>query len=398
MKLAKKLTTSPETRLEIKSTLSLSSIFGLRMLAIFMFIPIFTAYTETLKGATPLLMGIAMGIYGLTQAICQLPFGAWSDKFGRKPMIAIGLLLFILGSLIGALSDNIYWIIIARILQGAGAVGSTLMALLADLTSPKNRTKAMAVIGISMGVFSALAIITGPAIASHYGLSGVFFASMLLAFGSLGILYGITPNPANTVLLQKNKVPLRQLFQTVLKEKNLLSLNAGIFLLHAIFTAMFYACPLILKPLISDTAWFYLPILIIAFLLLFPCIILAEKKRQMPIAFIISIGVLMLSQIALLFFHGTLEFIGAALSLFFIGFNFLEASLPSLVSKIALPETKGTAMGVYSSSQFLGIFFGGTCAGIIYPFGGATSIFIFTTALALIWLKIAIAFKQKLVV
>lgn len=393
-----KSTVLSETRLEIKSALSLSSIFGLRMLAIFMFIPIFTAYTETLQGATPFLMGVAMGVYGLTQAIFQLPLGAWSDKSGRKPVIMTGMLLFAAGSLIGAFADNIHLMILARALQGTGAVGSTLMALLADLTSEKNRTKAMAGIGISMGLFSALAIITGPAVANHFGLSGVFVTSTLLTGGSLIILYLITPNPSTPIYPRTQSVSMIQLFRSVLKDPVLLQLDLGIFLLHAIFTAMFYACPLILKSLISDTAFFYLPILVVAFVLLFPCILFAERKKQMSHAFLISIAILFFSQILLTFFHNTLWVIGIALSIFFISFNFLEAALPSMVSKKATSKTKGTAMGIYSSAQFLGIFAGGTCAGFIFSLSGIIGVFIFTSFLAAIWLGMVVVFKPKLMV
>ena len=381
---------------EIKSTLSLSGIFGLRMLAVFMFIPIFTLYASNLSNTSPFLIGIAVGIYGLTQAIFQLPLGAWSDRLGRKPIIATGLLIFAAGSIIGAFSDSINGLIVARALQGMGAVGSTLMALLADLTSTKNRTKAMAVMGISIGLSSALAIIAGPAIAAHYGLSGVFLTSALLTGGSLGILYGITPNPPITTDSQAQAIPVIQLFKSVLKEPTLLQLDLGIFLLHTLFTALFFVCPIILKPLIQDSTFFYLPILGVSFLLLFPCIIIAEKRTFL--AFTLSIVVLFISQFMLIFFHHTMGLIGIALSLFFLAFNFLEAALPSMISKAAPPEKKGTAMSVYSSAQFLGIFVGGTLAGIIYTYFHAKGIFIFTTLLTGIWLSMTVAFKAKLVV
>lgn len=378
---------------EIRSVLSLSGIFALRMLAVFMFVPIFTVYAITLHGATPMLIGVAIGVYGLMQAICQLPLGAWSDRLGRKPIIAVGLLLFMIGSIMGAFTDNITMMIVARTLQGAGAVGSTLIALLADLTSEKNRTKAMAVIGVSMGMSSALAIIAGPAIARHFGLSGVFITSALLALASLAVLYGITPCPQQHPQKSDFKRPtMLQLFHSVLKQPALLQLDLGIFLLHAIFTALFFACPLILEPLLADTAYFYLIILGIAFLLLFPCIMIAEKKRVMPQAFILSVAILLMAQCILIFYHQTLFSIGIALALFFIGFNFLEAALPSLVSKTAPAHTKGTAMSVYSSAQFFGIFIGGTSAGVIYTMSGATGIFVFTAILAMIWLMIVTVF------
>lgn len=379
---------SSETRQEIQSTLSLSSIFGLRMLAVFMLVPIFTAYTQSLEGATPLLMGIAMGIYGLTQAIFQIPLGTWSDKLGRKPIAIVGLLIFAIGSLIGAFAHNITLMILARALQGVGAIGSTLMALLADLTSEKNRTKAMAAVGISMGLFSALAIGIGPIIASHFGLSGVFMTSTLLTGGSLLILCILVPSKPSTNATSLPK-SFKELLQTALKTPQLLQLDLGIFLLHTIFTATFYACPLILKSLLPDTGTFYLLILGGSFLFLFPLISYSEKKQKTSLAFSASIALLVISQIILIFFSSSFYIIAAALFLFFIGFNFLESVLPSLVSKTATPATKGTAMGIYSCSQFLGIFIGGILAGSLFSFGGVQSIFVFTSILSFVWLVIS---------
>lgn len=393
----KKLTL--ETRLEIRSIFSLSSIFALRMLAVFMLVPVFTVYASSLEGASSFLIGIAIGIYGLVQATCQLPLGALSDKYNRKLIITLGLALFALGSLLAAWTDNIYLMIAARMLQGMGAVGSTLMALLADLTSEKNRTKAMAVLGISMGFSSALAMIVGPAIAAHYGLSGVFLASAFLAVGSIVILWGVTPHPAHTIALSIKSFSMVTLFRQVLKEPLLLQWDMGIFLLHAIFTALFYACPLILKPLLSDTAYFYLIIIGITFVLLFPSISLAEKKRKTSQAFVISIILLLIAQCILLvscYFQPTLWNIGAALVLFFLGFNFLEAALPSMITKAAPPAMRGTAMSVYSCAQFLGIFVGGTLAGIAFSFGGVIAIFMLTTLFAIIWLSIALKYRTML--
>ncbi len=380
---------SSETRLEIRSALSLSSIFGLRMLAVFMLVPIFTAYTQTLQGATPLLMGVAMGIYGLTQAIFQIPLGTWSDKLGRKPIAMAGLLIFALGSLLGAFAHNITLMILARALQGVGAIGSTLMALLADLTSEKNRTKAMAAVGISIGLFSALAIGIGPLIASYFGLSGVFVTSTLLTGGSLLILCFLVPSSSvkNSTSLPKS---FAELLQIALTNPTLLKLNLGIFLLHTIFTATFYACPLILKSLLPDTGSFYLLILGGSFILLFPLISYTEKNKKTSTAFSASVALLLISQVILTFFSTSLYFIAIALFLFFLGFNFLESILPSLVSKSATTSAKGTAMGIYSCSQFLGIFIGGLLAGSLFKWSGSQGIFIFTSVLSLLWLIITL--------
>jgi len=372
---------------ELKSTLSLSGIFALRMLSVFMLVPIFSIYANKLNHATPALAGIAMGIYGLTQAIFQIPLGIWSDKIGRKPVITAGLLLFGLGSLLGATAHNIWLLIVARALQGAGAVGSTIIALLADVTSEKNRTKAMAVIGIAMGISSAAAIILGPAIASLWGFSGVFLSGAFLTLGSLLVLHSSFNNITENSL-HFDKFQLRYLVSSALKQPALLKLDFSIFALHAIFTAMFYTMPFLLKPILNNAATLYLPILLIAFILLFPCIFLAEKYKKMALAVRCSIVLILISQFMLAMFHPTLTLVSILVTLFFIGFNFLEAALPSLVSKTASTEAKGTAMGFYSSAQFLGIFIGGTLAGTFYPIVGIEGIFYITSFLAILWLFI----------
>jgi len=368
---------------ENRAVFSISSIFALRMLAIFMFLPVFTLYASSLQGANPFLIGIAIGIYGLAQAICQLSFGSWSDQHGRKPMIVIGLCFFIIGSLLGAVTHSIYLMIIARTLQGMGAVGSTLMALLADLTSEKNRTKNMAILGVGMGVSSTLAMIAGPAIAAHYHLSGLFLVGAMLTTFCLIILWRIVPQPSKINFTQTS---LWSSYHLVLKDALLRRWSLGIFLLHAIFTALFYACPLLLKPLLHDSAYFYLSILGISFVLLFPSIFLVEKKKKMPQAYRASIFLLLMAQIILYFFHQTLIDIGIALVLFFLGFNFLEAALPSMMSKQASASLRGTTMSLYSCAQFLGIFVGGILAGTLYSLWNIEGIFGFTTILAAIWL------------
>lgn len=352
-----------------------------------MLVPIFSIYANKLNHATPALAGIAMGIYGLTQAIFQIPLGIWSDKIGRKPVITAGLLLFGLGSLLGATAHNIWLLIVARALQGAGAVGSTIIALLADVTSEKNRTKAMAVIGIAMGISSAAAIILGPAIASLWGFSGVFLSGAFLTLGSLLVLHSSFNNITENSL-HFDKFQLRYLVSSALKQPALLKLDFSIFALHAIFTAMFYTMPFLLKPILNNAATLYLPILLIAFILLFPCIFLAEKYKKMALAVRCSIVLILISQFMLAMFHPTLTLVSILVTLFFIGFNFLEAALPSLVSKTASTEAKGTAMGFYSSAQFLGIFIGGTLAGTFYPIVGIEGIFYITSFLAILWLFI----------
>ena len=370
-------------KLELRSVLSLSSIFALRMMAVFALVPVFTSYASTLSGVTPMLLGIAVGIYGLVQAIFQLPLGVLSDTKGRKYIATLGMLFFLIGSLLAAFSTNINYIILARILQGMGAIGSTLIALLADLTLDKNRTKAMAVMGISMGLASAIAIILGPWAANHGGLKEVFLWSAVFTFLSIIILNFITPNPTH---ISSISVSWTKLVRTGLKDKILYPWHMSIFLLHVLFTAMFYAVPLLLKPLLPHAIPFYLWVLAISFFFLLPSIGWAERKKKTKEAFIFSIFVMLSAQIGLYFFHETRMQFGVSLILFFMGFNFLEALLPSIISRLASTKTRGTAMSIYSCSQFLGIFVGGIVAGCLDTIFGLESIFIFTGCLGAIWL------------
>lgn len=375
------------------SVFPIAAIFAFRMLGLFMLIPVFTVFATHLHGATPTLIGFALGSYGLSQGILQMPFGMLSDRFGRKPVLTIGLMLFACGSLIGALSHSIYMMILARTLQGTGAIGSVLIALLADLTPDEQRTKAMAVIGMTIGLSFSLAMVISPAITNHYGLASIFYLTTILALLGLLLLHTVIPTPKKERFhLDSEANP--SLFKMVISNKHLQRLNAGIFFQHFILTATFYAIPLLLQQQVKQgnltQQWhFYLPLMVFSFVVMVPFILLAEKKRRMKSVFLMSVLVTTLAQLFLVLTKQHWLSLCLLMFLYFVAFNFLEATLPSLVSKQAGATSKGTAMGIYSSSQFLGIFVGGTAAGVLYQLVGSTGIFICNALLGLIWLFIA---------
>lgn len=369
------------------NTLRIAAIYACRMLGLFMLIPVFTLYANHLRGATPFLVGIALGAYGLTQGLLQIPFGILSDRHGRKPLILLGLILFAIGSLVGAYADSITGMILARILQGAGAIGSVLMAFLADLTAEQHRTKAMAVIGSIIGVSFSLAFVLSPFITAVSGLAGIFYLTTGLAVLGMLMLYRIpTPNHVGNDTI--NKQQLKQVF----RNPDLLRLDAGIFFQHLILISTFYALPLMLQTQIhhgglSQTWQFYVPLLLLSFLCMVPIMILAEKRQKTKLLFIVAIASMFGTQMGLaLWPQASITLLWGLMFVYFVGFNLLEANLPSLISKQVNPKAKGCAMGVYSSSQFLGIFVGGTLAGIVYQHAGAQGIFIFNASIALAWL------------
>ncbi|EKD53772.1 MAG: hypothetical protein ACD_60C00156G0014 [uncultured bacterium] len=381
---------------EKRAALTLASIMCLRMLGLFMVLPLFSLYAHGLRDATPFLIGIAMGIYGLTQAIFQIPFGALSDHVGRKKIIALGLILFALGSIISAESRTIWGMMLGRALQGSGAVGSTIMALLADLTREKERTKAMAMIGITIGMSFSLAMLIGPLLNPWLHVNGIFWLAAFLSVIALFILAIYVPHPEKTVW-HADAEPERHSFKLILKHKELMRFNISIFLLHAIFTASFVVIPISLQTIAGLSAnhqWIlYLPALLLAFICTIPCIVLAEKKHLLRQFFLFAILMLGMAELLLWFFADSISLSMISLFLFFTGFSTLEAFLPSLVSKTAPIKRKGTALGLYSCSQFLGIFAGGLAGGWLYEVFGLTDVYLFCVILALLW--IAIAFRIK---
>jgi predicted MFS family arabinose efflux permease len=387
---------TPMTRAEWRASLSLAAIYMLRMLGMFLILPVFSVFARDLPDATPALVGLAISAYGLTQAVFQIPFGLWSDRHGRKPLIALGLVLFAGGSVVAALSDSIYGIILGRALQGAGAVAAVVMALAADLTREEHRTKAMALIGVSIGLSFAVSMVLGPVLSRWMGLSGLFWLIAGLALAGIAVLYGIVPNPAISRFHRDAQVRTAA-FGAVLGNPELLRLDLGIFCLHLILTASFVVLPLVLKDSLGlNTAehWhIYLPVFVLAIASMVPFVILAEKKRQMKPVFLAFIALIAAADAGFLGLAGSYWGVFALLYLFFTGFNLLEATLPSLVSKIAPPDLKGTAMGVYSTAQFLGAFAGGAGGGWIYGRFGVEAVFLYCTLAALAWLAVAFGMK-----
>ena len=380
--------TSPMTTSEKRAVASLASIYALRMLGLFLIMPVLSLFAEQLDGSTPSLIGMAIGIYGITQAILQIPFGLMSDRYGRKKLIIIGLLLFFAGSVVAALSTSIYGVLLGRAIQGSGAIAAPIMALVADLTQEVHRTKAMAIIGLSIGVSFGIAITAGPVIAGFIGVHGIFWLIAILSLLAILVILYKVPNPKQSKKHRDAELVPGQ-FIKILKNPNLLRLDYGIFVLHAILTASFVVVPLLLRDagLLPALHWqVYLPVFVISMAAIIPFIILAEKKRKMKPVFIGAIAALVIADLGLMQFHSSLPGIIGFLWLFFTGFNLLEATLPSLISKTAPGDLRGTAMGVYSTCQFLGAGIGGGVGGWCYGAYGASGVFIFCAAIAASWL------------
>ncbi len=384
------------TKMERRAALSLASIISLRMLGLFMILPVFALYAEHLKGVTPFQVGLAIGIYGLTQAMLQIPFGMLSDRIGRKPVIALGLLIFAGGSVVAAMAHTIEGVILGRALQGAGAVAAAIMALAADLTSEEHRTKAMAIIGMSIGLSFVVAMVGGPLLNHWIGVPGIFGLIAVLALLGIALLYLVVPNPQRSVFHRDAEVEPAQ-FRQVLRNGQLLRLDLGIFTLHLALTASFVVLPLALVDsglIAQHHTWLYLPVMVLGMALAIPFIIIAEKKRKMKQVYIGAVTVLMLSQFGLNWGQHHFWAIAVLLQFFFIAFNLLEATLPSLISKIAPAQSKGTAMGVYTSSQFIGAFVGGAAGGWLHGQFGNGTVFLFSAGMISLWWLAALSMRQ----
>ena len=376
---------------ELRAALSLSSIFGLRMLGMFVILPVFAIYAEGLPGGDNLtLVGIAIGIYGLTQACLQIPFGWWSDRYGRKPVIYAGLAIFATGSFVAALGINIYVVILGRMLQGAGAISAAVMAMTADLTRDEHRSKAMAMIGSTIGATFALSLVLSPWLNRVIGVPGIFAMTGVLVLCAIGVVYALVPN-----VPEKPRPDTRGIerFVAVLRDPQLVRLYYGVFTLHAVLMALFIAVPLDLRAagLPVDHHWqVYLPVMAGSFVLMLPGILGTKQPGRLRLFFIGSIALLLLAHLAMPWLKDSIWLITAFLLAFFTAFNTLEAHLPTLVSRIAPGSARGVAIGVFASLQFFGAFFGAATGGFLYGRWGTTGIVIFDALLLVIWLMAAI--------
>lgn len=361
-----------------KPVISLAGLLGLRMLGLFMVLPVLALHVGEMPGATPLAAGLALGIYGLTQGLLQLPFGRWSDGLGRRPVIFIGLVIFAAGSALAAVATTPWLLILGRALQGAGAISAATMALVSDIVPLARRTRAMAVIGIAIGGAFMLAFAAGPMLAVWMGVPGLFWLSCAFAVLGMLLLVAMPPPPA---MVTGNPPPLREVFPRVRRQA------AGVFLLHAMMTATFLAVP----PMLADTfalpqsshGWVYLPVMAASLLLLAPLVLLHER-RSMRLAMHAAVAALLLGQAALLF-AGSLTMLCGALWLFFGGFNFMEARLPASVSESISAEARGAGMGIYATAQFLGAFAGGVIGGALASAWGIQGVLAGNVLLAAAW-------------
>ncbi|MGV8710936.1 MAG: MFS transporter [Nitrosomonas sp.] len=381
---------------EIRATVGLAGVYGLRMLGLFIILPVFAFYAEDLPGGDNYtLVGIALGAYGLTQAILQIPFGWLSDQIGRKPVIYLGLMLFVVGSFIAAIAIDIYWVILGRIIQGAGAISAAVMALAADLTREEHRTKAMATIGMTIGTVFALSLVAAPILNQWIGVPGIFTMTGILALLAMLVVWKIIPDPQISRFHSDTEASPAS-FAEVLRNGQLLRLNYGIFALHATLMALWLVVPLTLRQagLAADDHWqIYLPVLALSIVFIIPVIIYSEKKAKLKPVFVVSIATLLTGQILLATSSDSIWGTAIALLVFFTAFNLLEASLPSLISKIAPVGAKGTAIGIYSSTQFLGAFVGAAMGGHLYGAFGSGALYAFCGSLLILWMICAITMK-----
>lgn len=385
---------------ERRAAFSVAGIFSTRMLGLFMIFPVFALFAQQeFEGITGTQIGIAIGIYGLTQAVLQIPYGILSDRFGRKPLIIVGMLVFMVGSIICALADSIEMMIVGRAIQGMGAVAAVLMATVADLVSEQFRLRAMSIVGMTIGLSFTASLVAGPVLGEFLGVRGIFWVIAGLAvLGMLLVIFAV-PTISHQSFQREAEADPSQ-FKDVIKHPQLLRLDIGVFVLHATLTAMFIAVPFMIHDLAglnSLSHWeLYLPVMLLSFVLMVPFIIQAESKGRMKPVFVGAIFTVALMQLALLYGASGFWTLFLWLLIFFTAFNLLEASLPSLVVKLSPADKKGTASGIYSSSQFFGAAAGGFVGGWFYETYGLEGLFLFTSAIGFLWVVLALSMANPL--
>jgi len=376
----------PMTREEKRAGISLAAIFGLRMLGLFMILPVFAVFAHTLPGGSDAaLVGIALGAYGAAQALFQIPYGLASDRLGRKPVIVAGLLIFAAGSFVAAAAPDIYWMIVGRVIQGAGAISAAVTALAADLTREQHRTKTMAMIGSTIGLMFALSLVAAPPLYALIGMEGIFILTGALALAAIVLLFKAVPTPPPPA--EAAPLPLAAVF----RHGQLARLNFGVLALHLMQTALWVVVPPVLVesglPLAEH--WkIYLPAVLASFAVMIPAIIVAERHNRMKHVFLAAIGLLILVQGGLALVAGKYA-IGLLLMLFFVGFNIMEAVQPSLISRVAPASAKGAAMGIYNATQSIGLALGGALGGWLLKHVGAAAVHVFCAVLGAAWLVLA---------
>ncbi|HWV14598.1 MAG TPA: MFS transporter [Cellvibrio sp.] len=382
---------------ERRVVMSLAALYTFRMFGLFLLLPVLALYGTQYEGNTPFLLGVALGAYGASQALLQIPFGVLSDRIGRKPIIVAGLLIFIAGSVIAAQAHSVYELIIGRILQGGGAISGVVMALLTDLTSEENRTKAMATVGASIGISFSVAMTIGPMMANWAGVGSIFWVTAALGVIGIFILLLLVPNVQQAPRRKQEAGAVPGLLWQTLKHPELMRLNLGIFALHFVLMANFMVLPQILEQQLHITrshhGMVYFPMLVVAFAIMLPFVILAEKRRKIKPVFLAAIGLLAATELGLIAVTPNLYLTLAAIFFFFVAFNVLEATLPSMVSKIAPAGAKGTATGIYSTSQVIGVSAGGAVGGWLLQQYGMEAVLALSALFSLLWLAAAWSMK-----
>ncbi len=377
------------TKTETRAAVSLASVYGLRMFGLFLVLPVLATYAKGYTDYSLAAVGLAIGIYGLTQSLFQIPLGLLSDRVGRKPVIVGGLLVFAFGSWMAAMATSMQGLIIGRAIQGCGAIASALMALAADVSREERRSHMMAVLGMSIGASFVVALIAGPILAAKYQLSGLFLITSGLSLLAIAVVFWVVPDVKQQIR-DRDVLPALKQVKNVLLNGQLTRLDFGIFSLHFLLSSSFVDLPILLEQSgipKEKHAWIYLPVMLVAFIGMVPGIIIAEKKRLHARVMGVAIVLLLVAQLTWLESSSS-SWLISGLVIFFLGFNLLEAMLPSMVSRFAPVAGKGTAMGVYSTSQFMGSFLGGALTGVIGEYFGGGAVFMTGSVIVIIWLLV----------